>query len=256
MIQVETAHYIKGVHNLLNAYFSLQRHRQFNAALNEFREFSESGLVQQNINNRAQTFVYLNIALINKHFLEGSFTEGLELVKYIEEKLAGYSIYLDRHRILVFHYKFASMYFGSGRIEKAIDHLNKIINWKVDLRTDLQCYSRLLHLISHYELGNYQLVEYLARSVYRFMAKMENMSGVEQEILAFLRGSFRISSSDLKNAFRDLLVKLKRYENNPLETRAFSYLDIISWLESKINNMPIQEVIRRKYEERKKKEED
>jgi len=39
--------------------------------------------------------------------------------------------------------------------ERTIDYLNKIINWKVDLRTDLQCYSRLLHLIAHYELGNY-----------------------------------------------------------------------------------------------------
>lgn len=254
MIQVETAHYIKGVHNLLHAFFGLQKYNKFNNILAEFRDFSHTELVQQNINNRIQTFVYLNIALINKHFLEGTFTDGLKLVKYIEEKLDEYGIYLDRHRILVFHYKFASMYFGSGNSEKAIDHLNKIINWKVDLRADLQCYSRLLHLIAHYELRNYQLVEYLAKSVYRFMAKMENMSVVEKEILEFLRGSFRISTAQLKNAFRDLLAKLKQHENNPRETRAFNYLDIISWLESKINNVPVQEVIRKKYEERKKKE--
>jgi hypothetical protein len=34
-----------------------------------------------------------------------------------------------------------------------------------------------------------------------------------------------------------------------LETRAFSYLDIISWLESKINNVNVQDVIREKYKE-------
>ncbi|MEP7258585.1 MAG: hypothetical protein ABI687_09355, partial [Flavitalea sp.] len=167
MIPVETAHYIKGVHNLLHAHFGLQNYRRFNETLQEFREFAASDLVQQHVNNRIQTFVYLNIALINKHFLEGAFTEGIPLVEFIEEKLQEFGLYLDRHRILVFHYKIASMYFGSGNAEKAIDHLNKIINWKVDLRTDLQCYSRLLHLIAHYELGNYQLIEYLARSVYR-----------------------------------------------------------------------------------------
>jgi hypothetical protein len=206
--------------------------------------------VQQTENNRVQTFVYLHIALINRHFLEGTFTEGLKLVEYIDEKLKEFSLYLDRHRVLVFHYKIASLYFGSGDSEKAIDHLNKIINWKVDLRTDLQCYSRLLHLIAHYELGNYQLVEYLARSVYRFMAKMEHLSIVEKDILEFLRGSFRITPSELKNAFKTLLAKLKEQENNPLETRAFSYLDIISWLESKISGLPVQDVIRRKYVER------
>ncbi|RYG33131.1 tetratricopeptide repeat protein, partial [bacterium] len=35
--------------------------------------------------------------------------------------------------------------------------------------------------------------------------------------------------------------KLKEQENNPLETRAFSYLDIISWLESKITGVPVGE---------------
>jgi hypothetical protein len=247
MIQVETASYIKGVHNLLNAHFGLRNYEKFNETLREFEEFTHSEIVQQTENNRVQSFVYLNIALINKHFLQGTFEEGLGLVEEISAKLKEYSLYLDRHRILVFHYKIASLYFGSGDPEKAIDHLNKIINWKVDLRTDLQCYARLLHLIAHYELGNYQLVEYLARSVYRFMAKMEHLSLVEKYILGFLRGSFRVKPSDLKDAFRELLAKLKEQENNPHETRAFSYLDIISWLESKITGVPVQQVIRAKY---------
>lgn len=250
MIQVETASYIKGVHNLLNAHFGLRNYEKFYDVLNEFETFTQSEIVQQTENNRVQSFVYLHIALINKHFLQGTFKEGLELVEYISEKLSEYSLYLDRHRVLVFHYKIASLYFGSGDPAMAIDHLNKIINWKVDLRTDLQCYSRLLHLISHYELGNYQLVEYLAKSVYRFMAKMDHLSIVEKDILDFLRDSFRIKPSELKNEFRKLLVKLKEQEDNPLETRAFSYLDIISWLESKITGVSVGEVIRRKYLQR------
>jgi hypothetical protein len=247
MIQVETASYIKGMHNLLNAHFGLRNYPKFLETLTEFEDFTNSEIVQMTENNRVQSFVYLHIALINKHFLQGTFKEGLELVEYISEKLKEYSLYLDRHRVLVFHYKIASLYFGSGDAEKAIDHLNIIINWKVDLRTDLQCYARLLHLIAHYELGNYSLVEHLARSVYRFMAKMEHLSSVEKYILEFLRNSFRIKPSELKDEFRKLLLKLKEQENNPQETRAFSYLDIISWLESKITGVHVGQVIREKY---------
>ena len=36
-------------------------------------------------------------------------------------------------------------------------------------------------------------------------------------------------------------------KNHPYERRAFLYLDIISWLESKIENKPVGEVIRQKY---------
>jgi hypothetical protein len=123
------------------------------------------------------------------------------------------------------------------------------MNEKADLRTDLQCYARLLHLIAHYELGNFELLEYLIKSVYRYMAKMQNLSKVEEEVFSFLRRSFRVGAHALKPEFEKLLETLKKYERNPLETRAFSYLDIISWLESKINNVNVQDVIREKYKQ-------
>ncbi|MBS1666899.1 MAG: hypothetical protein JST58_05925 [Bacteroidetes bacterium] len=247
MIEIETAHYIKGLHNLLGAHFDLQNYNKFLESLKAFELFSESETVLQNDNNLIQTFIYLNISRINKHFIEGTFTEGLELVPGIMEKLGEYQLYIDRHRVLVFYYKIASLYFGSGDYDTAIDYLNKIINWKVDLRTDLQCYSRLLHLIAHYELGNYQLLEYLIKSVYRFMSKMENLGVVEEEIFVFLRRSFHLTPKQLKPEFELLLEKLKRLEKNPSATRAFAYLDIISWLESKVKGVPVQDVIREKF---------
>jgi hypothetical protein len=178
----------------------------------------------------------------------------LQLVPVIEEKLASYALYLDRHRVLVFYYKIASLYFGSGDFSKTIDYLNKIINWKVDLRTDLQCYARLLHLIAHYELGNYELLEYLTKSVYRFMAKMQNLSYVEEEIFGFLRQALRFSTRQLKPAFKALLDKLKSLEKSPFEVRAFAYLDIVSWLESKVSGMPLQTILKNKYLQDNKKQ--
>jgi len=254
MIPIETAHYIKGMHNLLGAHFDLLNYPKFLETLNRFETFFHSEEVQENDNNRIQTFVYLHIAKINKHFIDGTFSEGLELVPYIEEKLKEYEIYLDRHRILVFYYKFASLYFGNGDYEHTIKYLNRIINWKMDLRTDLQCYSRLLHLIAHYELGNDNLLEYLIKSVYRFMAKMENLSLVEEEIFRFLKNSFKLEPRELRPEFSKLLERLKTYEKNRFETRAFVYLDIISWLESKVRDLPVQKIIREKFLERNGKQ--
>lgn len=247
MKKVEAVQYIKAMHNLLSAHFDTNNYTRFNEALALFESFSQSEDANLNANVQIQTFVYLSIARINKHFLEGTFSKGLELVPEIEEKLKEYHLQLDRHRILVFYYKIACLYFGSGDNEKAIDYLNRIINWKVDLRTDLQCYARLLHLIAHYELGNYQLLEYLIKSVYRFMANMKNLSVVEEEIFRFLRKSFSLAPNKMIPAFKSLKEKLQRYEGNPLETRSFMYLDIIAWLESKIKNVPVQQVRRERY---------
>ena len=79
------------------------------------------------------------------------------------------------------------------------------------------------------------------------MSKMENLSKVEEEIFSFLRRSFHVGAHALKPEFEKLLNKLKQYEGNHLETRAFAYLDIISWLESKINDVNVQDVIKEKY---------
>jgi tetratricopeptide (TPR) repeat protein len=216
-----------------------------------FEKFCNSSIILNNNNNRIQCFVYRTISLFNKHFLEGSFTEGLKIVPEVEEKIKAYEIYFDSHRILVFYYKIACLYFGSGDYEKAIDYLNKIMNWKVDLRTDLQCYSRLLHLIAHYELGNEEILDHLIKSVYRFMSKMENLGLVEEEIFKFIRRSFSVSVKNIRPELEKLLVKLKKVQHNRYETRAFVYLDIISWLESKLENIPVQDVLKNKFRRKK-----
>ncbi|HQV60326.1 MAG TPA: hypothetical protein PLG08_06105 [Chitinophagaceae bacterium] len=247
LLKVETASYIKGMHNLMGAQFNLANHEKLAQSIKHFEQFVKQKHLAENENNRILAYQYLYAARINLYFLQGTFTKGLRLVPFLEEMLKEYELYLDSHRVLVFYYKIASLYFGSGNNEKAIDYLNRIINQKGDLRTDLQCYARLLHLIAHYELGNFDLLEYLIKSVYRYMARMENLSKVEEAMFVFLRRSFHVGAMALKPEFEKLLAKLKLYEGNPLEARAFAYLDVISWLESKISGVHVQDVIREKF---------
>ena len=250
MLAVETASYIKGMHNLMSAHFSLVNESKLAVCIKQFELFTKQKMLTDNENNRIMAFQYLYTSRINLYFLQGNFSKGLRLVPFLEEMLKTYSIYLDTHRVLVFYYKIACLYFGSGNNEKAIDYLNSIINNKADLRTDLQCYARLLHLIAHYELGNFDLLEYLIKSVYRFMAKMQNLSRVEEALFTFLRRSFHVGAHALKPEFEKLLAQLKKFEGNALESRAFAYLDVISWLESKIGGVEVQDVIRKKYRRR------
>ncbi len=247
MIEVETGHFIKGMHNLLNAHFDLRNFPKFHQTLREFESFAFSSIATQHDNNRIQAFVYINSAKLNQPIMEGTFDKGILLVPEIEEQLKEYSLYLDRHRILVFNYKIAMLYFGKGDFGKSIDYLQKIINEHVDLRTDLQCYSRLLHLMAHYELGNYDLMEHLTRSVYRFMAKMGNLTVIEEFMFKFLRNNFYIPAKKLQPEFESFLKTIKQFEKSRFQTRSFAYLDIISWVEGKVYNQPMSTVIRKKY---------
>lgn len=248
MIAVETGHYIKGMHNLLNAHFDLRNFKKFTTTLQEFEAFAQTSIAQQHDNFRTHTSIYINSAKINWHLMTGSFKEGLALVPIVENKLKEYALFVDNHRIVVFNYKFASLYFGAGEYAKAIDYLHKIINDNpTGLRNDLQCYARLVHLLCHYELGNDEILEPLIKSVYRFMAKMKNLTVVEEAIFSFLRHSFKLKPQQLKSELIDFLKKIKHLEKNRFQTRSFAYLDIISWVESKIEDRPVGEIINAKY---------
>ncbi len=79
------------------------------------------------------------------------------------------------------------------------------------------------------------------------MAKMKNLTVVEEEMFKFLRKSFQISRRDIKPELEKLLSKIKHLEYNHIETRSFAYLDIISWLESKLQDKTMSEIIYAKY---------
>jgi hypothetical protein len=104
-----------------------------------------------------------------------------------------------------------------------------------------------MHLICHYELGNEDILESLIKSVYRFMARMKNLTVVEEEMFSFLRHSLKIKAKLLKPELNNFLQKIKHLEKNRFETRSFAYLDIVSWLESKVYNKSMTEIIHSKY---------
>ena len=247
MIGVETSHYIKGMHNLMNAHFDLRNYQKLAITLKQFQKFAETDIVTQHDNNRIQTFVYINSAKLNLQMSVGNFKEGLMLIPNLEENLDEYSLYLDRHRILVFNYKIATLHFGAGNYDRCVDYLRKIINDHVDLRSDLQCYARVLHLMAHYELGNTDIIDHLIKSVYRFMAKMKNLTVIEEEMFKFLRKSFHVPRQSLKPELEKFLNAIKKFEKSRFETRAFAYLDIVSWVESKLYDKSISQIIREKY---------
>tara|TARA_R100000908_G_scaffold65426_1_gene56313 strand:- start:39467 stop:41008 length:1542 start_codon:yes stop_codon:yes gene_type:complete len=248
MLELEPIWYLKGQHVLLEALFILGHYSKHEEVKQNLQDFLNDPPTRSNENLETLGFMYLYTSKINSHFIAGTFTEGTEMVPELNRKLDKYSQQVDSHRILVFYYKIACLYFGAGDNEKTIEYLNKIINYHDQkLREDLHCFARILNLIAHYEMGNQILVEYQIRSVYRFLSKMNDLNLVQQEILKFLQDLGKSNGSTLKEKFKKLRVRLLEINEMPYQKRPFLYLDIVSWLEAKIHDKPVQQVIREKF---------
>jgi len=77
---------------------------------------------------------------------------------------------------------------------------------------------------------------------------------VQKAMIRFVRNLGDIYPNELKAAFEALYKELKQYEDDPYERRSFLYLDILSWLESKIKNQPIAQIIQQKAHQLNRKE--
>jgi hypothetical protein len=239
--------YLKGLHNLLAALFMIDHKQKFDTTFQQLEDLSSEDFINNNDNNSVLFFQYKYLNKINHHFMHGTFSAGLPIAEEIENGIVHFKNKLDRHRVMNFYYKIGCLYFGSGENVLAIHYLNKVINDKeTSIRSDLQCFARILNLIAHYELGNMEMVEYQVKSVFRFLSKIEEMNLVQQHVMGFLRKAFTMNAHEIKKEFIKLRTNLIRLQDHPFEKRAFLYLDIISWLTCKIENRTIQEVIREK----------
>ncbi|WP_298532901.1 hypothetical protein [uncultured Algibacter sp.] len=252
MIVLNPVFFLRGNHYLLEALFYLRQYEKFKYALSRFEQVTHEKWFPVDDNIDGLAFLYIFNNKFNLHFIEGSFEDGLALIDDVLERLKNYKDRIDEHHVMVFYYKIASMYFGAGDNKKCISFLEKIIsNKSLQMREDLLCFSRILNLVAHYEAGLDYNLDVLIRSTYKFLIKMEDLYEVQKEFIKFLRGLGDIYPNEVKNEFKKLHSKLKEFENDPYESRAFLYLDIISWLESKIQNKPIGLIIKNKFNEMK-----
>ncbi len=246
-ISLNPVFFLKGNHYLLESLFYVKYSSQFRKTLERLESVVASKSFPKNDNIASLAFLYINANKLNLHFLEGTFHKGLYLVKIVEYGIEKHQGRIDAHHIMVLYYKIACLYFGNGDHKNCIIYLKKIINNKnLKMREDLMCFARVLNLFAHYEAGMDYHLEVQLKSTYKFLLKMNDLHDVQKEMIKFLRNLGNIYPHELQGEFQKLHTQLKKYENDPYEKRAFLYLDIISWLESHLENKPVSQIIREK----------
>lgn len=247
--------YLRGYSRIMEGMFLMRKNRLFLGTLDDFeRECSTTGSINENAVMISQQILFTN--RLNKNILEGAFKEGLWITRSIDSYLRRYSKHITIHDRMMLDYKIAQLYFGDGNFTKCMEHLSNIIAVKDPrIRRDLQCYARMLNLIASYEAGIDYNLDYQIRSVFTFVVKMRDMTEMKREIFTFLRKISGSAPFDLKKELKVLYDRLKPYEKHPYEKRTFYYLDLMTWLESKITGRNFGDIVRSRYADLVKSEE-
>ena len=113
------------------------------------------------------------------------------------------------------------------------------------MRQDLFIYARLFNLVVHYELGNFDLLEYIVRSTQRFLSKRHRAHEVETLLIDSIKKMARAQQPSARrehaNALKAGLTELKK---DPNANTVFKYFDFMAWVEAQVEGRPFAEVVK------------
>jgi hypothetical protein len=245
MASGNSASFLVQINNFLGICTQLRKYDEMLICLRQLEEKTQK---LKSPSDRATVF-FFSYHLLNYHIYTGSFNEAKDNLKRIENELIKHEGNLNQIQKILLYAVIAQVYFGLGHYKRCLFWLNKIMDFGEATQVDIEYFTRLFYLIAHYEAkSDPELMGSLLRSTYRLLSKYEHVHKFESNILDFFRQHIlrETKKQNMKELFSLLKRKLEKLVKDPYENRALNYFDYISWLESKIENRPFAEVVRRK----------
>lgn len=193
-------------------------------------------------------FTHSNIAELSLFVKMGEVDKGLELIDSISPELIEYENKFRKFPLLHLYYNIAYFYFSIGKHSHAIQWTNSILNDKsIKSVEDIHSSTHILTMILHYEQGKEELLSYLSRSTQRYLNQLEGLYDFETILLNFIKKNIgKKRKKDLLKNYKKLREELLITRYEPGERNALSTIDLIAWVDSKIEGIPFYEIMKRK----------
>ncbi|MFT7344369.1 MAG: hypothetical protein ACI9XP_000953 [Lentimonas sp.] len=206
---------------------------------------AEKGFNSLDLEVKIFTYSY-NLELRTFH-KKGDFESAYNLIDEIENKQEGFGDKVNKENEVIFQYNKAYSCFGIGEYKKALTHLNLVLNDNEQrLRQDIYGFARVFNLILHYEMENYEFLEYLIKSASRYISKQERDMELELTVIKSLRKLAKSNSVNEKRlVFEDLKVKMESFLLDENENVVTEYFHIFAWVDSKLNNISFMEAVKK-----------
>jgi len=240
--------YIFALNNLLNCEIRTKRYCIFDITASKLKEIPSTFPNMLTESNRVFIFYCLAVLSLSKNMETFNIDKLKEVESEIRKDLNLYEIKITLYQRIILYYFLSGSNFMQNDFEKCIYWNGKIFGiGKTDLSEDYQCYARIIQLISYYELGYIDSMEYALKSAYQFISKKKKAYKYENIIQKYLRKSFRIKTDkELTSMFKEMKDEIEILLNDPYEKNALDAFNILYWLESKIKKISVIEILRAK----------
>jgi hypothetical protein len=248
MIQPDVDMFLIGMHHVLTTAFYCRNYPVFCETLERLETFRRDAYNQLDYNSKILSFLFVHQARFNQTFLDGNVQEAIRLVPRTLGRIKRYEDLLDPHKVLIFYYKIACTFLIAGRPGQAVDFINRILNAEGRaLREDLQAYTQVLFLMAHFDLGNFELLDYRLQNTARFIQRMKDPSQLQTTVIHHFRILLRSEPARRPELLRAFLSDIQKLHANPLERRSFIFLDPEPWIQARLDSRPLADILKEQF---------
>lgn len=225
--------------NYLNYCIALKQFDDFKATVRKIKSLPSVSL--QAAINVFESVTYLELFYCLN---AGDLEEGLRSAHDIEKGIAVMGDRIRPNRLITMHHNCSILYFLCARYDQSLLHINAILNHGLgELKRDIQEFARIFRLLIHFELGNFDDLEHLFRSAYRFLSKRHSSFEFEKIVLSSVKKLLncpdRPSALPVFEKFRSELIAVLR---SSASKEPVGLMELLIWVDSKITQRPINEV--------------
>ncbi|MFK8038189.1 MAG: hypothetical protein AB8B74_07875 [Crocinitomicaceae bacterium] len=236
--------YISTLTFLLSCYIDQNDFENAEKFLNEIKDLpNQKGY--DSIDSKVKIYSSIGVGEIQLYNRKGDFEKARELCESVDGRLEAYKNKLTKEKNLLLDYSKAYTLFGIGDFKASLKIVNKMLNDNEKrLRQDIYSFSRIFNLVIHYELGNFDFVEYEVKSTSRFLGKKEKDYFIEKVFIKYIKKlSKEEANFGKREIFENFYAEIDKLLMLPNEQVILEYFNIKAWVYSKIKRIPFTEAI-------------
>ena len=215
--------YINVVNNYLNIYSHKKDFSPFPYYISRLQSIKAHSEML-----RIKCFETINSLQLMQWLGQQQYEAAIPHLPKLIEGLKTYDKKIQKVFQLVFFQNIALIYFHTTQYDSALDWINKVVQQsKQDIRQDIQRFCRLLEVIIHFDLGNMEYMESLARSILRLSIDTPD-DEVYKEVVRAL-----VKASSVEVAERGRVLERLRLAQGAGLRRAMWGEEVLGWLERK-----------------------
>jgi tetratricopeptide (TPR) repeat protein len=238
--------YIYILNFLMQCYIDINDFNNAQELINEISAL-ESSKNYKSLDSEVKIFSSANIGQLTLYNRKGEFEKTIKLYNQIKPQIEIYSDKLNKEKLLLLNYNKAYAQFGLNEFKSSLKIINDILNEnEKQLRQDVYSFARIFNLIIHYQLNNFNFIEYDSKSTQRYLNKHDKDYQIEKVFMKYIKKLAKEEfNPNKKDIFKKFYNEVEILLEDPQEQVILEYINVKAWVYSKLKRISFAEAVKK-----------